>query len=361
MSIIALMAWIVLGLVSLAGSWLCSGMETGTYTLNRIRLMVRSEGRGGEDGRGGGGVGGVGDAAARVLRNEVEKPERLLGTILIGNNIFAFVAALSITEVLTGYGYTDGQILVLNILILTPLILVFCEALPKELFRLEADRLSYVFVPMITALRLIFTVTLVLPLVLWFARAAARMIGVEGEIGLAVSARERVAMLLKETVSEGGLSSAQAQLVDRAIAFHRLRLADEMVPWLRVSAVRIDWDRARLLRHMAAHPYSRYPVVTFGRGGSGGGGSGSGGGGGGSGMRVVGILRQADVFLRPRARLSDLVMEPVRLSPGTSLREGIAALRDHPSGMIIIEQDGRPQGAATVKDLAEPLTGVLER
>jgi putative hemolysin len=350
MSTLAGISWLLLGLVSLAGSWLCSGMETGTYTLNRIRLMVRAEGRH-RSGRGAADAAaadpgrGVVDVAARILYNEVEKPERLLGTILIGNNIFAFMAALSITELLIARGYGDGQILLLNILILTPLILVFCEALPKELFRIEADRLSYAFVPLIAALRLILTVTLVLPLVLWFARAAAKVIGVEGEIGLAVSARERVAMLLKETVSEGGLSPAQAQLVDRAIAFHRLRLRDEMVPWSRISAVRLDWDRARLLRHMAMHPFSRYPVVEFGRGG----------------MRVAGVLRQADVFLRPRATIADLMIEPARLGPAAPLRDGLGSLRDSPAGMIIVEQDGRPIGAATVKDLAEPLTGVVER
>jgi putative hemolysin len=335
-TLVETLGWIALAIVGLAGSWLCSGMETGTYTLNRIRLMVRSEGR------------AAADRAARVLRREVDHPERLLGTILIGNNLFAYLAAAAITSLLAARGYADTEILIINILVLTPLVLVFCEALPKELFRVGADRLSYIFAPAIAVLRVLFTVAVVLPLVTWFARAAARFIGVEGEIGLAVSARERVAMLLKESVSEGGLSHAQAQLVDRALAFHRLRLADEMVPWSRVAAVRADWDRSRIQRLMARRPYSRYPVVE----------------GGGAAdrplFRVVGVLRQADLYLHPRASVRELMLEPVRLSAASPLREALLRIRENASGLIVVEREGRPLGVATVKDLAEPLTGVLE-
>lgn len=329
--------WLLLAVLALAGSWLCSGMETGTYMLSRIRLLVRAEQPGGRA-----------DPTARLLKREVDRPERLLGTILIGNNLFAYLAAAAITSMLASHGHGDAQIMVINTLLLTPLILIFCEALPKELFRVGADRLSYTFIPLIAALRLALTVVPVLPLVMWIARASAKALGIEGEIGLAVTARERVATLLKETVSDGSLSPAQAQLVDRAIAFHRLRIVDEMVPWSRVAAVQADWDRPRLLRFMADRPFSRYPVVEAG------GRSGA--------ITVLGVLRQADVYLRPQSSIRELLMEPVRLGPEASLREALLKVRENESGLIVVEQaGGRPIGVLTAKDLAEPLTGVLEQ
>jgi putative hemolysin len=335
--------WILLALLGLAGSWLCSGMETGTYTLNRIRLMVRSERP----------ITAASDQTARILRHEIDNPERLLGTILIGNNLFAYLAAAAITAMLASLGYGDTKILIINIIILTPVILIFCEALPKELFRVNADRLAYFFAPLITVLRLLFTIAIVLPLVTWFARWAARIIGVEGEIGLAVSARERVATLLKDTVSQGSLSPAQGRLVDRAIAFHRLTLGDEMVPWPRVVAVRAEWDRRRVLRLMVRRSYSRYPVVEACSPDASQGESRPV-------LRVVGVLRQADLYMQPRATVRELMIEPVRLPPQTTLREALLRLRDNQSAIIVVEQNGRPLGIVTVKDLAEPLTGVLE-
>jgi putative hemolysin len=341
--------WILLALLGLAGSWLCSGMETGMYTLNRIRLMVRAERIGG---------------TARLLRREVDRPEHLLGTILIGNNVFAYLAAASITALLAGYGYADTQILIINILILTPLILIFCEALPKELFRLEADRLCPIFAPVIAAMRLVLTALLVVPLVVRFSRAAARLIGVEGEVGLAVSARERVATLLKEAGARdpaalgtdgGGLSPGQVQLVDRALAFHRLRIGDEMVPWSRVVAIRANWDRRRVMRLMAQRPFSRYPVIEPAREVRSAGGLVRP-----PPFRVAGMVRQADFFTQPDATIRELIVEPVRLSPATPLRDALQRLREDQSGMIVVERGGQALGIASVKDLAEPLTGVLE-
>jgi CBS domain-containing protein len=67
------------------------------------------------------------------------------------------------------------------------------------------------------------------------------------------------------------------------------------------------------------------------------------------------------VYLRPRARVREIMVEPLRLPPETPLRDAIELLRVHPSRMVVVEKDGRPLGVATLADLAEPLTGVRER
>jgi CBS domain containing-hemolysin-like protein len=317
--------YLLLAAIGLAGSWLCSGLETGVYTLDRIRLRVRA---------------GRGDLSGRILAHEISRTESLLATLLIGNAVFGYLGATGIAEILHGLGYSDWQVVLLDVAILAPVLLIFCEAFPKELFRLEADRLTYALAPVLRVLRIALTIVPAVPLVRSFARVAASWLGGQGEEALTLPGGERVAAMLRESASAGVLSATQAKLLDRALLFHRARVADEMVPWARVRTVGLEWDRARLVRVLATHAHSRFPVVDA-RG------------------RVVGVVRAVDVFLRSDGEVRSLMAAPARLSPSMPAQEALARVRESGAGLGIVERDGRPVGMVAVKDLVEPLTGEL--
>lgn len=328
MTPIELAGWGMVAAAGVAGSALCSGLETGAYCLNRVKLHVRAERS-------------PPDRSARLLRSELEHPERFLAANLIANAAFAYLGASGITKVLEGMGYSAGATILINALVLTPVFFVLVESLPKEVFRAEPDRLTTLFASSITVTRLVLTGLGVLPLVRWCADLTAKLIGGEGEAGLAQTARDRLAAMLKETQEHGVLSASQAALVDRALVFHRLTVRDEMVPWSRVVAVHADWERSRLLEVLARSPHTWFPVVE-GRTG-----------------RVLGVIRHTDVPARPAARPADLLVEPARLDAETPIREAVPALRAAPAAVGIVEHHGRPLGLVTTKDLIEPLVGEL--
>lgn len=321
-----LAGWGLVALVGVAGSALCSGIETGIYCLNRVRLYVRAQ---------------RGEYAARLLKQEIDHPERLLASNLIANSVFAYTGAAGTTEILYGLGYSDGGVILVNVLVLTPVFFALVESLPKEVFRAEADRLTYAFAPSITVSRLLLTWSGVLPLVRLIAELAARLIGARVEEVLAQTARDRVAAMLKETQEHGVLSASQAALVDRALVFSRLRASDEMVPWGHVAVLQAGWDRARMLAVMSRTPHTWFPVVDPRSG------------------RVAGVLRLTTVHAEPGSAPERLMLTPARLSPETPLREAIARLREAAAPVGILERDGRPIGLVTTKDLVEPLTGEL--
>lgn len=328
MTPVELIGWGVVAGAGVLGSALCSGLETGAYTLNRVKLHVRAERE-------------PADCNARLLNRELNHPERFLAVNLIANSAFAYLGASGITKILDGLGYSDAATIAINVLVLTPIFFVFVECLPKELFRAEADRLTYLFASSITVTRLVLTGFGVLPLVRLIADRAAGLIGGEGEQGLAQTARDRLTAMLKETQGHGVLSESQAALVDRALEFHRLRVADEMVSWSRVATVPSDCERGRLLAALARTPHTWFPVVEPRTG------------------RVVGVVRHADALGRPDATTRQLLVEPARLGPGTSLRDAILRIRDADAAIGIVEEVGRPVGLVTTKDLVEPLTGEL--
>ena len=200
-----------LGIGALLASALCSGVEIGSYCANRIRLDLRA-------------LREPPDRSARLLKGEIEHPARLVATILIGNNLAHYFCALATTALLERQAYSQTTVLVANIFVLTPLVLIFGESVPKELFRIRADRLTYLFARPLVALRVLVTATGILPLVSYLSRSVERLAGLETreESGKHADSRQRIAVLLKESASAGVLSEAQSTLVDRALAMREI-------------------------------------------------------------------------------------------------------------------------------------------
>jgi len=316
--------WLCVALAGVTMSALFSGMETGAYCVNRLRLAVRAGGSRPE-------------ASAVLLRRELQHPERVLATLLIGNNIANYLGSLGITALLARAGHSDWTIVVFNALILTPVLFVFGETLPKELFRAEADRLAPGTAVILRGARWAATATLALPLIRGFMFVLGRLVGTESR---ALGARARVAALLKEGAGHGVLSESQATLVDRALLLRSTALRDEMAPWSRVVRVGADWGRAQVENALRRDAYTRVPVVDR-RG------------------RVIGRLETLDVWANPEATVTSLLKPVTKLPPGMTVIDALIALRRQEQRMAVIEEDGRPVGLVTLKDLVEPLTGEI--
>jgi CBS domain containing-hemolysin-like protein len=124
--------------VALAGSMLFSGVETGGYLLNRIRLRARAR---------------HGDVAARRLQHILRDAHRFIFTVLIGNNIANYMLSREVTRLYSGAGLTAGGERVFGIIpwnaetaatltLMLPLFF-FGELIPKNIFRHHVDTLMY--------------------------------------------------------------------------------------------------------------------------------------------------------------------------------------------------------------------------
>ncbi len=318
--------WWSLIVLTFVGSFLCSGLEIGSYSLNRVRLDLKvSRANAGDN--------------VRILRRELDKPARLLATLLIGNNIVNAIAAEATTNILNGTGKSAIAIAIINTLVLGPLLFVLGDALPKELFRVEADRLMPIFARALRLVRWIFTVTGVLPLVQWFAHVAERLLKLPQDS--ASDARQRIANLLKEGAGSGVLSDAQVSMLDRALLFRNLTAGDEMTPWDKVFVVPASAERSRVFDLIAGKEHGYFPAVD--RAG-----------------RVVGVVRHLDLYTQTRKSLAELIQPVPRIALNMPAREALATLRLQKSRVAIVEDaGGRPIGLVTARDLVAPLTGDL--
>lgn len=318
--------WWTVVILCILASALCSGMELGAYSINRVRLDLRAART-------------PVDRAARTLREELERPGRVLATLLITNSIVNALAAEGTTRLLEMSRYSATMVAVISTFVLSPVLFVAADALPKELFRVEADRLVPMLARPLRLVRVLLTVTGVLPLVQVFGSLLERVLRLPADS--ANDARQRIAMLLKEGAGHGVLSESQVSLVDRALAFQAVRVIDEMTPWSEVRVVPAGADRSRVLEIVGPSPHAFFPCVD--RAG-----------------RVVGVIRHIDLFAQTKRTTPDLIVPVPRVPPAMTARDALAKLRQKRTRIAIVEDaQGRPIGIVTAKDLVEPLTGEL--
>lgn len=316
----------LLALLAFVATGLFAGSETGVYTLNPVRLAVRAA---------------RGDPAAVRLRRELDNPGRVLATLLIGTNAFSYLASYSLAEILHRFGLTDWTLIAVEAAIFTPLLFIFAETLPKDLFRTHTDHWTYRLSAGILLCRRLFTFTGLLPIVRSAAMLIGRLMGARSDVD--ATARQHISQLIKEGVDTGVLTESQTTIADRALSLRDRTVASEMVPWSQVHTVPLDADAAARDALIRRHEHRRLPVVD------------------GSGRTVVGILSTLDVLLDPAAPTGKLMTEAMTFEGWTSLREALRAMRTARRAMAVVVDGatGRARGIVTLKDLVEPITGEL--
>jgi putative hemolysin len=310
---------------SIVGSGLFSGMETGVYTLNRVRLAIRA---------------GRGERPALRLRREVAHPNRTLSSLLIGTNMCSYAGTFALAELLHGLGFDGWGLIAIEAAVFTPLLFVFAETLPKDLFRTHTDRWTYALSGPLVLCRWAFTVTGLLIVIQAVGQLMSRLIGASPQA--AATSRERISRLIKEGVRTGVLSEAQTTLADRALGMRSLTLATEMIPWNQAVTIPLSADRQEREALIRRRDFTRVPVVD----GSG---------------RVVGVLSSIEALLRPEEPTSALMSTPVPIPATTPVREALRTMRlDRQAMAIVVDPDsGKPRGLVTLKDLVETITGEL--
>jgi CBS domain containing-hemolysin-like protein len=315
----------LLALVGLILSALFSGSETGLYTINRVRLAVRSN---------------RGDVRAKRLRWLIDRPGVMLTTILIGNNIANYFGSYGLAAILDTFELTTVALIVINVVILTPLLFVFGEILPKDLFRTHTDSWSYGVSGFLMFAKNLFYYTGMTPIV---QVVGALVSGMSGErSGTPVTGRQRMSQLMQEGIGAGVLTEAQTTLVDRSLTLRKKTVEEEMVPWVRVVTLSVDATREQREHIMRRRNFSRLPLID--RSGN-----------------PIGVLRLLDAVLEPEATTRELMGPIATFSPETPIREALRTMRHGQYAMAVIvnPRTNRKLGIVTIKDLVEPLTGEL--
>jgi CBS domain containing-hemolysin-like protein len=309
--------------VCTGGSFFFSGVETGIYVLNRVRLRLRVE---------------RGDAAATRVLEFFRRPQLTISTILIGNHVANYGASFFCQEFFRG-PVRVGEPEVWTTVVLTPFLFVMGEITPKNVFRLRADPLVYRTSRVLQAAGRVF-----LPLAL-FLRWMGRLTGAMPKSVPppdAMLSRDRLQALVGEVAEEGVLTDQQRRMVTNVMRISSVPVRGAMVPLSEVDAVSEGFDREELLAASGKRGRTRIPVLERASG------------------QPRGVVNVLDLAYRPGIALGDLVQQVPRIPDRSSVNRSLRLLRKARKPMgFVTDRGDRVVGVVTVKDLVEEISGEL--
>ncbi|MBT4531095.1 MAG: DUF21 domain-containing protein [Phycisphaerae bacterium] len=311
-------------LLGLFLSALYSGLETGLYSINQVRLDVRATSK---------------SKSALRLLSLIDKPTRMLAVLLVCNNIANYLASYGAARMLEETTLSPWASIAVNAVVMIPLLFIFGEVLPKDLFRAHTDVWTYRCSSALSITDKLLWWTGIVPIVASVGHIARKVLGTESSIE--PSPRIKFGLLFKEGLGGGILSDEQITLADRVLAMQSLTVQHEMVPWSDVSCINESASLRRRASAISETRHTRIPVIDS-RG------------------FVRGVLPVLNALLDPEAPTADLVIEPLYLKPDTKAQDALHQLRKSGRAMAIVSNDEEtPQGIVTLKDLVEPIVGEL--
>ncbi len=318
----------VVGLLLLSA--LFSGSETALTAASRARIthMARQ-----------------GDARALILKSLLDMPERLIGAILLGNNLVNILAsALTTALFIELFGQTG---VVWATFIMTALVLVFGEVLPKTYAILNPERVALKVAPLMRWVVRIFAP--VVMVVEALVRQVLKLLGANVERAHNVlSFREELRGAIEMHREQQKKTSRDLFMLDGVLDLQDLTVGDVMVHRTRMKSIDISRKPSEILDYVLRHGYTRYPVWEENP------------------DNIIGVLHARDLLSALAGAKGDINQIDIRslLLPAwfvpehTPLQEQLAAfLRRKMHFAIVVDEYGEVQGLVTLEDIMEEIVG----
>lgn len=302
-----------------------SSSETGLMAINRYRLRHLAN---------------SGHRGARLAQKLLTRPARLIGLILLGNNMVNILAA-SIATIIGMRLFGDNGIWISTV-VMTVLILIFAEVAPKTVAALHPERIafpaSYVLVVLMKVLNP------VVWLVNSFANFLLKPFGVETDVeALQRLNREE----LRTLVTEGGqISNEHQRMLVNILDLEHASVEDVMVPRGEIIGIDLDDDWANILNELTQTVYTRLPVYRENI------------------DNVVGLLHIRSIISELSLGglcfedLQRSVRSPYFVPEGTSLTRQLLEFQSREQRMaLVVDEYGDIQGLVTLDDILEEIVG----
>lgn len=304
-----------------------SGSETGMMSINRYKLSHQAK---------------QGDKAAKRITKLLQRPDRLLGVILIGNNFVNNLAAAIATVIAIHFlGESLGP--VIATLVLTLVVLIFGEVTPKTLAALHpegfAKPASYVLTPLLKILYpLVWLVNLV-------GNFFLRLIGIRPDQHKQESLTQEE---LRTVVNEAGSlipSRHQAMLLS-ILDLEKITVDDIMIPRQEVVGIDLEQELEQILESLKNSLHTRLPVYKEDL------------------NKIIGILhvRSALKILSSpeptKAMLIQATREAYFIPESTPLQTQLLNFQQEKRRIgIVVDEYGDVQGLVTLEDILEEIVG----
>lgn len=316
-------------------SGLFAGAETGMYQLSRLRLRLGAEKK---------------RLSYVMLSRCLHDGPGLLLAMLVGNNLVNYLATSIVTVFFLSTAVTAHAAELFATAVTVPVLFIFGEVIPKNLFFFRADTLMPYVSPVLYVLHRVLTWCGVVPVLKLISSLFTRLTGLAASSNTVITStqRHKVHALLRDTHEEGVLSSVQSDIVSRIIGISHVCLRAVMIPMQNVETVDAGSDSSALLNKLSKCAFTRLPVVEEQTG------------------NIIGFVPIYEALSSSKefTHLGDFVKPFRRLDAETTVTDAIDIMQKENLKIILVTRVGRggrekPIGIVTMKDLVEELLGEL--
>ena len=310
-------------LIMLSGYF--SASEMAFTSVNKIRLM-NMEANGNK-------------RAGAVLR-ATENFDKLLSTVLVGNNIVNITSASIATLFFNSLIKSANLATTVSTVVMTVVVLIFGEITPKLFAKEKPEACAMLFYPLLKMLMIVLTpINLIFSGWKWLLRKIFKFektsTVTEGELLTIVETAE----------NEGELQEHESQLIRSAIEFEDLDVKDIMIPRVNVIAVEENSDMESVYDKFVQHGFSRMPVYA------------------GNIDAVVGIIHEKDFYalLHDGGKdIKSIIQSSVCVSSSMKISTVLRMLQKAKVHMaIVVDEFGGTEGIVTLEDILEELVGEI--
>jgi putative hemolysin len=328
----ALLIYIVPLVFFLCLSVFFAGSETAFMTVNRLRLKYKAD---------------SGDKQAAAIKQIVDRPDRLLGVILLGNTVANIAAASLFAFIITAYAPKEYKDTVgfLGSILLALVVLVFCELTPKIIAATHAEQTSrLVLLPVRLSVWILSPIS---QLAAWVANGIVRIIGVPVSVSpFAIGPSEEEIRAMIAGSSEASMPAEKKEMLHNIFEIGATKVREVMIPRGEVTAIGIEDDIAEILDVVQKTNYSRIPVYRQNF------------------DNPVGMLYVKDL-LQYVQRSEDInlqaLLKPVHFIPESARLDAVLrqlqSMRLHMA--IVVDEFGGIEGIVTLEDLLEEIVGEI--
>ena len=302
-----------------------SSAETALMAVNRYRVKTRAD---------------AGHRGAKLVQRLLKSPDRLLGTILFGNNV-ANIAASTLATVIGLRLFGDAG-LAYAPLILVFVVLIFAEVAPKTLAATNPERIAYPASWVLAFLQI--ALAPLVWLVKFFSNGVLALLKVQVKTQTDALSTAELSAAVRE--SGGKLNDSHKDMLLRILDMEQVSVEDVMVPRHEIEAIDLDDEWDEIVEQLATSHHTRVPVFN------------------GTLDNFVGIAHIRKMFYLSQLgdfnkdTMLDMIREPYFLPENTSITHALTNLQDQRRRFgVVVDEYGDIKGLITLEQILEEVIG----
>jgi Mg2+/Co2+ transporter CorB len=315
----------------LALSAFFSGSETALTAVSRARMhALEQEGR----------------PRARIVNRLLETPERIIGTVLLGNNLVNILASALTTSLLIQLFGEAGVFYAT--LILTLFIVIFCEVLPKTYAIAFPDRFALTVAPVMSAL--IVLLSPITRVIEFFVARMMRITPTRADDEANILAHHELRGTIELSTREGIVDRGEAKRLGGVLDLRDLEIDDLMQHRTDLETINGNDPPAKIVNDVLRSQYTRMPVWRD------------------QPDNIIGVLHSKDLLAAlgrsgwdvDKLDISSILSEPWFVPDTTSVPDQLNAFLTRKTQLaLVVDEYGEVQGLITLEDILEEIVGEI--